>query len=305
MPPPTDIHNPFEGPGDFTLSSDMQSTTYDFVDPTKLDFTGKVIFITGASGTLGRAAAISFAKAGASNIALAARSDLTPVRQDVEAAAQSVGRRKPKVLTLHIDVIDQKSVEMAAARVEEVFKFCDVVINYAGAASMPGKVADTDPAAWWDMIQVNLFGSYLVARSFLPLLAKGGEARYLILVSGVSAHITLPKMSSYQIAKLGVVRLAECIDKEYAEEGIICINIHPGNVFTKLIRGIFDKIPPEIKHVFTETPELSGDTLTFLTSEERSWLGGRYLSMAWDMENLMGLEEDIVEDEKLLVHLKC
>ncbi|GBF62887.1 short chain dehydrogenase [Trichophyton mentagrophytes] len=305
MPPPKDIPNPVEDPGDYSITSDVNGDTYPEIDPKQQDFTGKVIFITGASGTLGRAAALSFAKAGASKIALAARSDLTQVREDVEAAAESAGRNKPTVLTLFIDVKDEKSVAAAATRVEEEFKCCDVVINYAGVAGIPGKVAETDPTEWWDMFQVNLYGSYLVARSFLPLLAKGGDARYLILVGSVCAHFALPGVSSYHISKLGVIRLAECINAEYAEEGITCISIHPGNVFTKLVRGIFDKMPPEIKHVFTETPELSGDALTYITSEDREWLGGRYVNLIWNMPELMSNEEEIVEKEKLFFRLKC
>lgn len=198
---------------------------------------------------------MSFAKAGASKIALAARTDLTQVCKDVEAAAESAGRHKPTVLPLHIDVKDENSVAAAAARVEEEFKCCDVVINYAGVAGILGKVAETDTAEWWDMFQINLYGSYLVARSFLPLLAKGGDARYLILVGSVCAHFAIPGVSSYHISKLGVIRLAECINAEYAEQGITCISIHPGNVFTKLVRGIFDKMPPELKHGKPHAPD--------------------------------------------------
>ena len=55
--------------------------------------------------------------------------------------------------------------------------------------------------------------------------------------------------------------------------------------------------------VFTETPELSADTIVFLTSERRSWLNGRYINCTWDMPQLMGMEEDIVKGDKLKVRL--
>ncbi|EEQ35585.1 hypothetical protein McanMca71_003007 [Microsporum canis] len=304
MPPPVDVENPVEGPGDYNVTVEVHSDTYPAIDPTKRDFRGKVIFIAGGSRGLGRAAALSFAKAGASYIAVGARSDLTQVGLDIKAAALSAGRSEPEFLPLYLDVREQKSVEAAAAKVEEEFGFCDVVINYAGVASLPGKIADTDPTEWWEIFQVNLFGSYLISRSFLPLLAKGGDARYLILVSSVAAHFTLPGASPYQIAKLAVIRLAESVHAEYAEQCITCISIHPGNVFTDLVRGIFDKMPTEIKHVFTESHELSGDALTYLTSEERLWLGGRYVSLVWDMEELISNEEDIVEKEKLFFRLE-
>ncbi|KAK2861490.1 hypothetical protein FQN49_004141 [Arthroderma sp. PD_2] len=304
MPPPTDVENPVEGPGDYVVTCDVHSDTYPYIDPTKRDFTGKVIFIAGGSRGLGRAAALSFAKAGASCIAVGARSDLTQVGLDIRAAALSANRPEPEFLPLSLDVREQNSVEAAAAKVEEAFGFCDVVINYAGIASIPGKIADTDPAEWWDIFQVNLFGAYLISRSFLPLLAKGGDARYLILLGSVSAHFILPGVSPYQIAKLAVIRLAESANSEYAEQGITCISIHPGNVFTDLVRGIFDKMPSEIKHVFTESHELGADALTFLTSESRPWLGGRYVSLIWDMQELVMNEEEIVEKEKLFFRMQ-
>ncbi|KAF3480013.1 potassium channel [Arthroderma uncinatum] len=70
-----------------------------------------------------------------------------------------------------------------------------------------------------------------------------------------------------------------------------------------MVRGIFDKMPPEIKHVFTESHELGADALTFLTSEHRPWLGGRYVSLIWDMQELVMNEEEIVEKEKLFFRM--
>lgn len=55
--------------------------------------------------------------------------------------------------------------------------------------------------------------------------------------------------------------------------------------------------------VFTETPRLSADTITFLTREKRTWLGGRYVNCTWDMEESMKKEEEIVTGDKLKVKL--
>jgi hypothetical protein len=55
--------------------------------------------------------------------------------------------------------------------------------------------------------------------------------------------------------------------------------------------------------VFTETAELSGDTIVFLTKEKREWLGGRYINCTWDMPELMAQEDEIVKGDKLKVKL--
>jgi hypothetical protein len=55
--------------------------------------------------------------------------------------------------------------------------------------------------------------------------------------------------------------------------------------------------------VFTESAELSADTIVYLTRERREWLGGRYVNCTWDMPELMAQKDEIVKDDKLKVRL--
>lgn len=55
--------------------------------------------------------------------------------------------------------------------------------------------------------------------------------------------------------------------------------------------------------VFTETPEISADTIVFLTSEKRDWLAGRYINVTWDMPELMEMKDKIVCRDALKVKL--
>ena len=74
MPPPRGTWNPLEGPGDYTTTKQVHSDTYPAIDPTKANLGGKAVFISGASKGFGKAIALSLAKAGASYIAIGARS---------------------------------------------------------------------------------------------------------------------------------------------------------------------------------------------------------------------------------------
>ena len=58
-------------------------------------------------------------------------------------------------------------------------------------------------------------------------------------------------------------------------------------------------ILPDFVKVFTETPELAGDSIVYLTQEKREWLAGRYISCTWDMPELMAKRDEIVEGDKL------
>jgi hypothetical protein len=53
--------------------------------------------------------------------------------------------------------------------------------------------------------------------------------------------------------------------------------------------------------VFVETPGLCGDSVAFLVSERRDWLGGRYVNCTWDLPELISREEQIVRGDKLKV----
>ncbi|ORY57889.1 uncharacterized protein BCR38DRAFT_461136 [Pseudomassariella vexata] len=248
------------------MTSVVHNDTYPAIDSAKADLSGKHVFFSGASKGLGKAMSISFAKAGASMIAIGARSDLPGTAKKMEEAATALGKPAPKILLLQLDVTDTKSAENAAAQVKKAFGRLDIVINNAGIVTY-GKIVDSDPDEWMRVFDVNLKGPYLVLRSFIPLLLEGGD-KTAITVSSVGAHIILPGYSAYQTSKLAELRLCEFVNQ-----------------------------------LFVETAELSGDSLVYLTSEKRNWLAGRYVNVTWDLPELMTKEAEIVKDNKLVVRL--
>lgn len=253
MPPPRGTPNILEGPGktiyvyphkmfmlikkgDYDVTSVVHNDTYPAIDPTKTDFTGKSVFISGASKGLGRAMVLSFAKAGTSSIAAGARSDMSQLAKDVENAALSANRSAPTFLPVKMDVTDRKSVEGAAAEVEIAFGKLDIVINNAGVLGKFGLITDSNPDEWWQVLDVNIRGPYLVAHSFLPLLLKGQD-KYLVNVASVAAHLVNPTLSAYQVSKMGLVKLSQLINAEYSADGVISLAIHPGNSPTDIMGG--------------------------------------------------------------------
>ncbi|KAF3061293.1 Oxidoreductase UcpA [Daldinia childiae] len=298
MPPPKGTPNPLEGPGDYDVTSVVHNDTYPAIDSAKANLSGKAVLITGASKGLGRAISVSFAKAGASMIAIGARSDLSTTVSEIKAAAEKVGKPEPIILALKLDVADPKSVDDAAAQVKESFGRMDIVINNAGIFDV-AMILDTDPEKWWNIWRVNVMGPYNTARSFLPLLLEGSN-KTIVTLSSVGAHLVGPGLSAYQPSKLAVLRLSEFISAEYGDKGIVAYCIHPGNIPTDMVA---DVLVPEIRDAFVETPELSADSLVYLTSERRDWLAGRYINVTWDLPELMEKKDEIVKGDKLKVRL--
>ena len=116
----------------FDFTSTLRNDTYAFIKPEQFDLSNRSVLITGASKGLGKDNAVSFARAGASQIAIAARSGLEDVAKEMKQAAQKAGRKEPTIISLKLDVTDKQSVGDAAAKIEQEFGSLDIVINNAG-----------------------------------------------------------------------------------------------------------------------------------------------------------------------------
>lgn len=265
--------------------------TYPFIDPAKADLTGKSVLITGASKGIGKATAISFATAGCSKILLAARSDLADVETAVKDAAKKANRPEPLVHTLKVDVTSEDSVRVAAEAAADLLGgSLDVLINNAGYLEEWKPIAESKPSEWWWTWEVNIKGTYLVAHCFLPMLLKS-QTKTIINISSGGAHVMFPGASGYQTTKFALCRLTEFMDKEYYQQGLIAISLHPGGVKTELALNM----PPDRLHVLTDTAELAADTLVWLSRERRDWLSGRFATVGWDMEQLEQKKQDILQ----------
>jgi NAD(P)-dependent dehydrogenase (short-subunit alcohol dehydrogenase family) len=202
------------------------------------------------------------------------------------------------VLVLELDVSSQDSVEAAAAKVQSEVSALDILINNAGYLERRFAIHETNPQDWWKTWNVNVFGVYLVCRSFLPLILAS-KLKTIVNVSSVGAHRVAAGGSSYQTSKLAVIRLTEFIIEEYGEQGLLAISVHPGGVNTELARNM----PEQMHAVLVDTPQLAGDFFVKLTSERRDWLAGRYVSVNWDWNQLEAKKQEIVEKDLLKVRL--
>ncbi|KAK9777389.1 hypothetical protein SCAR479_05782 [Seiridium cardinale] len=300
MPPPRGTPNPILGPADYDMTTVVHNDTYAAIASAKADFSGRAVFVSGASRGLGRAMSVSFAKAGTSMIAIGARSDLSGTIKAMQDAVERVGKPTPKILPIQFDVADKASVDEAAKKVRQEFGRIDIVIGNA-AVLATGKMAEMDPDEWIRVFTVNTIGPYLLYRSFIPLMLERGEKTF-ITVSSVGAHIQTSGYSAYQTSKLTVLRLAEFASTEYGDQGILAYSIHPGNIPTDMVGGP-EGLPESVKAIFTETAELSADSIVYLTSEKRPWLAGRYVNVTWDLPELVAKKDEIVSGDKLKVRL--
>lgn len=287
------------------------STSYDYISPLKLDLKGKHVLITGAAWKdgVGYATATAFARAGVSAIAVA---DLHGVSSDLVAqlksAAVQAGRPEPTVLSCTVDIASRDSVQaMHRAVSEEGFGGrLDIVVNNAACMEPVKPFLDSDPDVYWHTWEVNVRGLFNVARTFLPMLlstrasSNGDGSCIMINVSSSGALSARSGGASYRSSKFAILRWTESLQLEYGDKGLLTFCVNPGAIKTRISEGV---LPGTVRNAFPDRPDVAGDAVAWLAAERREWLGGRYVSCPWDMEELMDKKDAIVEEDRLKMRM--
>lgn len=247
-----------------------------------LGLSGKVAFITGAGGGIGRETARLFAEEG---MAVAA----ADVRlEGAEGTAGVVRRLGGPALAVAVDVTSEASVAEATGAAERALGRMDVLVNCAGIYRIGGLDAVT-PAAWDELLNINLKGTFLVCRAALPgmIARRQGSIVNLASISG-RTRSTLAS-PSYVASKAGVIGLTMSLAAQCAPHGVRVNAVAPGPVDTDMIRGLEPSLQ---EHLITTIPlgrlatarevaqavaYLASDAAAFVTGETLNLNGGAFM----------------------------
>jgi NAD(P)-dependent dehydrogenase (short-subunit alcohol dehydrogenase family) len=182
-----------------------------------MDMTQKTVLIAGASRGIG------------ANVILMARGG-----DRINALAAEIG---PSARAVPGDVARFADVAGAVDAAVQAFGGVDVLINNAGVIEPISHLADSDPDAWGQVIDINVKGVYNGMRAVLPVMKAAGGGTILTLSSG-AAHSPIEAWSHYCTSKAAVNMLGRCLHKEEAANGIRAIGLSPGTVATQMQREI-------------------------------------------------------------------
>jgi short-subunit dehydrogenase len=187
----------------------------------------KTILITGATAGIGRAAALSLARAGHVVIATGRRTDALRALQ-AEAAKD---RAHVHVLTL--DVTKADSIAAAKAEVDRITggRGLDALVNNAGYG-LVGPLEAIGDADLRAQFETNVFGLVAMTRAFLPQMRDRGEGR-VVNVGSVGGKVTFPFMGAYNATKYAVESLSDALRLELAPFGVRVSLIEPGAIHTE------------------------------------------------------------------------
>ncbi|NRA23677.1 MAG: SDR family oxidoreductase [Oleispira sp.] len=184
------------------------------------------VLITGAASGLGRALALRFAKENA---------DICIADINMEGAAETlamVEQAGGKGWTYSLDVTKPEQWQTLLAEVEQRWQGIDVVINNAGVASAD-RIEQGDWSTWEWVIDINIKGVALGARTFTPLMKKQNRG-YFINTASLAGLMTAPFMASYNVTKAAVVALSDTMHHELKPYGIGTTALCPGFFRTNL-----------------------------------------------------------------------
>lgn len=287
--------------GNFTAT--IHSTSYDYISPLKLDLSGRHVLITGVAykDGVGYATATAFARAGASVIALADHQPIaSDLIEDLKAAATQAGRKEPAALPFIADISSPFSVQDLHESVKQALdNRLDILVNNAAYSEPTKPLLDSDPDVYWRTWEVNVHGLFNMARTFLPTLLLPGGLSTMINLSSSGALSARPAGGSYRTSKLTILRWTESLQLECESQGLLTYCVNPGSIRTQLSSNI----PDAVRAMLRDHPSIAGDTIAWLASQRKEWLGGRYVSCPWDMEELMAKKDEIVEQDKLKLRM--
>lgn len=208
---------------------------------------GRTAVVTGAARGLGEALAVCLADRGA-KVALLGREEETLAR---------VGERLPtESWCWEVDVTDEARMARVAAEVRDRLGPPSVVVANAGLAE-GGPFAESDPAVWRRVVEVNLVGSAATARAHLPALFQ--TCGYFLQVASLASIGAAPMMSAYCASKAGAESFAHSLRAEVAHRrvgvGIAYINWTDTDMIRDVdahavLRELRGHMPPPARKVY-------------------------------------------------------
>jgi SDR family mycofactocin-dependent oxidoreductase len=205
-------------------------------------FEGKVLLVTGAAHGQGRATALAFAREGARIAALDVARPLSypgyplGTADDLATLAEEIRALGSDALTAAVDVRDDVAVTTAVAETVQRFGRIDVLFNNAGICAY-GLAHEITEAEWDAMLDINLKGSWLVARRVIPVMIRQ-QAGVILNNSSIAGLRGMARLSHYAASKWGLTGLTKSWAIELAPHGIRVNSIHPTGVNTPMNDGL-------------------------------------------------------------------
>lgn len=241
----------------------------------RVDLTGQVALVTGASRGIGRAIALRLASCGATVAGVARTAEA------LEGTLQAIRDAGGTAEGWAANVADSADVQRVVEAVEAKFQKIHVLVNNAGV-TRDGLMLRMEDSAWDEVINTNLKGTFLFARAVGAIMMRGRYGR-IINISSVSGLMGNPGQANYSASKAGVIGFSRTIARELASRNITVNVVAPGFITTDMTDVLPDKIKTEVKERVPVrrlgNPEDIADLVCYLAGPGASYITGQVIAV--------------------------
>jgi 3-oxoacyl-[acyl-carrier protein] reductase len=246
--------------------------------PTYLEFSGRVVAVTGAAQGIGAETARAFA----GERAVVALLDVDEAgAKKVAAEIVTAGGR---ALALHADVTNEDSVARAIGGVISGLGGLDVLVNCAGGYGRLATVEDMPVDEWDRTVALNLRSVFLACRAAIPHLkrSKAGRIINVASISGRTVHAA--SSPAYGAAKAGVIQLTRFLAYQLGPDGITANAIAPITTLTPRVAALrtkedVERIAAQVPLKRLAVPEDHAQAMLFLASDAAAYINGIVLDV--------------------------
>jgi 3-oxoacyl-[acyl-carrier protein] reductase len=270
----------------------------------EIDLSGRVALVTGGSRGLGRADALTLARAGADVVIadIQVESDsgtaaelYGPMAQAAraqglvytEATAREIGELGRRSAAIKCDVTDREQVDETVTRVVEEFGSVDILVNNAGTLDHLAQLSDQSPGLWERDLRVNLTGSFNCAQAAWPHMKERAWGR-IVNMASVAGTLGGFGQASYSTTKAGLLGLTRTLALEGARYGITCNAIVPGVIGTEAFRfgnpEMNERMVRRTAMRRAGEPQDVANAIAFLCSDLAGYITGVGLSVSGGIE---------------------
>ena len=235
----------------------------------------RVALVTGASQGIGHACALALARQGAT-VAVAARN-----REKLDALVAEIAAAGGKAAAYVIDVADEEQVKSGIKSAIAQFGKIDILVNNADI-TRDQLVMRMKRFDWDSVLNTNLTSAYLCIQQVIPSMLKQRWGR-IINITSVFGQMGQAGQANYAASKAGLIGLTMAMAREVASRNITCNAVAPGFIETSMTAALSE----EFKQTAVKTiplgrvgsPEDVASAVTFLASEEASYITGHVLNV--------------------------
>jgi 3-oxoacyl-[acyl-carrier protein] reductase len=240
-----------------------------------LDFTGKVVLVTGSSRGIGAEMIKAFGKRGATCVV----NYFTDPQGQNKADAEMVGNELKDASLIDCDVTQPQQVEAMMKQIQDRHGGLDILVNNSGIIR-DRTIKKMSLEEFESIVRVNLTGTFNVTQKAMPILRSGGR---VINMSSVSGQTGLFGQANYSSSKAAIIALTKVSARELARQNITVNAIAPGFIDVGMSKGMPDEITENFKKQIPlgrlgDVREIV-DAALFLASPMASYITGQVLNV--------------------------